>query len=153
MERVHENKLRSHTQMNFDEYEKLDAKGKAEVEKKLEQIILERIPKEDETERVFEKRWVVSLYIRYIPKPKPKKKATANDKNGKVVSKKKATDKKGKLKKNSGESFESTTLEEFEELSDAMKIKEGRPTSTNRKFVDAEMTELVSEAKQLLTSK
>jgi len=91
MERVHENKLRSHTQMNFDEYEKLDAKGKAEVEKKLEQIILERIPKGDETERVFEKRWVVSLYIRYIPKPKPKKKAKANDKGG---SKKKSTDKK-----------------------------------------------------------
>ena len=99
MERVHENKLRSHTQMNFDEYEKLDAKGKAEAEKKLEQIILERIPKEDETERVFEKRWVVSLYIRYIPKPKPKKKAKANDKGG---SKSKATDKKGKLKKGIG---------------------------------------------------
>lgn len=60
--------------MNFDEYEKLDAKGKAEVEKKLGKVILERIPKGDETERVFEKRWVVSLYIRHIPKPKPKKK-------------------------------------------------------------------------------
>ena len=86
MERVHENKLRSHTQMSFAEYEKLDAKGKAEVEKKLEKIILDRLPKGDETGRVFEKRWVVSLYIRYIPKPKPKKKAKSN---GKLGSKKK----------------------------------------------------------------
>ena len=116
---IHSNKLRSHCQFPIAD-EKADGRKLAgefigddvvkETEQNLKSIILERIPKGDETKREFDVRWVISCYaVLSEVKEKVEKKVP------KKVQKKNGKDKKGNAV----------------ELPKSMEVKKDRVTSQN----------------------